>query len=378
MWPASGATVSTEPCTWSAIRRAWDGGRQHVAGAHQDVGGDVVEHLERLGPVVPHEVLVEADHGVSGRADQPVDGEGRVGEPQRPTEHEATHQQSLDDRGTTPGPPRQRARPQGEHPRDLGTQQRTGVGHAESHRVELAGRGGDEGGSHHPLEEVGPGRAQLHQRHAADRVTGEDERTGGGQLVDQVGPVAGEVLDGGAVPLDRVGVAVAAMVPGDDPDPVPELLLQVAHLVVPALLVQGPAVGQEHRQRRVLGPVGRDAEVEPVMGLHRSSSSASSRVCPIAASRASSGAGQLRLASSGRVASIDRGGGWRRSTSPQTPVGGAAEQVVVRRGYDVPAALGDLALELVGTPARVADVDPERGQPAQEVVRRGVEVDDPE
>jgi len=47
--------------------------REDVTGADEDVGGDVVEHLERIGSVMTHEVLVEADHCVAGRA-EPVDG----------------------------------------------------------------------------------------------------------------------------------------------------------------------------------------------------------------------------------------------------------------------------------------------------------------
>ena len=176
-----------------------------------------------------------------------------------------------------------------------------------------------------------------------------------GQLVYQVGPsrarfsiVAASRSTGAASPWPRWSQVTMWI-------PCPKGPLQVADLVVTALLVQGPAVGQEHRQRCVPRAVGGDAEVESVMGVHPSLLLGVAQIlpdrCRVRASTLRRTAlvlsvrwlrslldhlwslstscgqvtprrtGQLRLASSGRVVSIDRGGGCRRRTSAQTRSG---------------------------------------------------------
>ncbi len=145
MWPASGTTVSTAPSTCvrdpPGVRRRG----QDVAGADEHVRRDAVEHLQRVGALVGHAVLVEPDHRVARRADQSFDRQCGVRETQRPAEDEPAHHQPLHDRCAATGPAGQGAGAQRQHPRDLGAHQLPRLGKAERDRVERAGGGGHEG-----------------------------------------------------------------------------------------------------------------------------------------------------------------------------------------------------------------------------------------
>ena len=186
------------------------------------------------------------------------------------------------------------------------------------------------------------GRAvgQRHQGHAADRVPGEHQRAGRRQRVDQVGPCRGRA---GRWWRARAGPASEspwpAVVPGDDADAVPELALQVAHLVVPVRA--GSASSSAPGRRSAARRPGRTSSRSG--GVRRGSASAVSGLFRVgnalilperrrAAGLVHRVAAQLRLASSGSVASIDSGGGWRRRISRQSRSGVSLNRSLCRAG----------------------------------------------
>ena len=196
----------------------------------------------------------------------------------------------------------------GEGPRRGPAQRPAGRGgHAEGDLGQPPGRGGDQGDADDPVaEQLRVLLGQRHDRHAAHRVADEHDRPGGRGGLEHGEQVVAELVDRGVLDRAAAGAAVAALVPEHQAAQVG----QVAPLVVPAVLVEGQAVAEHDRDRRLrLAPcAGRGAGRRPRRAGRRRRRRSPGRRCRAARRTARRPRGRPRCGTSGRRRSARRPG----------------------------------------------------------------------